>query len=264
MNFLKYIILFLLSFSFLYSQNYPFKLKEKLVFEVNGVIKEWRLKGTLGTLELEIVDVYKNNNRIIYQCVGIASTSPLVKSRYDLRDIQYSWFDGGNFQVYKIEKFIKEDKWTNHIIMNINPKTKSVIQYDRFNPDGKTYSFPPNAYDILTFIYFLRKANKTQNLTFTLFDSEFTKDITLSFKSIPDEKVAILDSKNKIKLIQGKENTMYGISVKFAKDHDFIPVAMDAVTINVPKVNITITAQMKLVKYIPGNEIKESDIKKWQ
>jgi hypothetical protein len=233
-----------------HAQDVPFKAGERITYDLVGQIKEWRMKGTLGSAELVFVGLENLKGKPVYHAVASASSSLVMKSRYELKHVFHSWFDPRTFQTYKVEKIVKENEYTNHMFIDVDPKTGVVTEIDKGSPKGKKYSKPRDAYDFLSFFYWLRSIKPNRSFTCTLFNGEWNKQITIGVAPGEDTKVPQLDKKNKLKTIVVKENQLYGLEISYAKDFNYIPFVMKVV--NVQKLDMHVTGQFVITGYNPG------------
>jgi hypothetical protein len=233
-----------------YAQDIPFKAGERITYDLVGQIKEWRMKGTLGSAEVALVGLENLKGKSVYHAVASASSSLLMKSRYELKHVFHSWFDPKTFQTYKVEKIVKENEYTNHMFIDVDPKTGVVTEIDKGNPKGKKYSKPRNAYDFLSFFYWVRSMKQDKPFTCTLFNGAWNKQFAIGVTPGEETKVPLLDKKNKLKTIVMKENQMYGLEIRCAKDFNYIPFVMNVV--NVQMLDVHVTGQGVITGYQPG------------
>jgi hypothetical protein len=233
-----------------HAQDLPFKTGEKITYDLVGQIKEWRMKGTLGNMEVALVgnEVFKGKP-VLHACATISS-SLLLRTRYELKDVFHSWFDPKTFQTHRVEKIIQEGTYTNHVIYEIEPQTGAVTEHNRNVQKVRKYSRPDKAYDFVSFLYWLRTARKDQTFTFTLFDGEWNKSFTAALTPGDDASVPLLDKKNKLKTLLIKQSVPYDLTFAFAKDFHYIPIEMNVV--NVQAGNVHVTARSILSGYKPG------------
>lgn len=236
--------------SVVHAQDLPFKPGERITYDLVGQIKEWRMKGTLGEMEVLLVgnEIFRGKNLLHAQAT--VSSSLLLKTRFELKDVFHTWFDPKTFQTHRVEKNIREGTYTNHVVYEIDPKTGVVTEYNKNAQKVKKYSSPTNAYDFVSFIYWLRTARKEQTFTFTLFDGDWKNQYTAALTPGEDVSVPILDRKNKIRTLMIRQTAPYDLSFKFAKDFSYIPIEMSAV--NVKAGNVHVSARSILSGYRPG------------
>jgi len=92
----------------IYAQDLPFRPGEKITFDLVGQIKEWRMKGTLGSLEVELVGNETLKGRQVLHARATVSSSLLLRTRFELKDVFHTWFDPKTFQTHRVEKIIRE------------------------------------------------------------------------------------------------------------------------------------------------------------
>lgn len=237
-------------FATVHAQDLPFKPGEKITYDLIGQIKEWRMKGTLGNMEVALVgnEIFKGKP-LLHACATVSS-SLLLKTRYELKEVFHTWFDPKTFQAHRIEKIIQEGTYTNHVIYEIDPQTGAVMEQNKNAQKVKKYSRPDKAYDFVSFLYWLRAARKDQTFTFTLFDGEWNKPFKVALTPGDDVSVPFLDKKNKLKTLIIKQSTPYDLTFKFAKDFSYIPIEMNVV--NVQAGNVHVTARSILSAYKAG------------
>lgn len=233
-----------------YAQDLPFKPGEKITYDLVGQIKEWRMKGTLGNMEVTLVGNEIFNGKRVLHAYATVSSSLLLKTRYELKDVFHTWFDPKTFQAHRVEKIIREGTYTNHVIYEIDPQTGAVTEHNRNVQKVRKYTRPDKAYDFVSFLYWLRTARKDQTFTFTLFDGEWKNQFTVALTPGDNVSVPLLDKKNKLKTMVMKQSTPYDLTFKFAKDFNYIPIEMSVV--NVEAGNVHVTARSILSGYKPG------------
>lgn|GEM_PF-6002488 len=233
-----------------YAQDLPLKPGEKLTYDLVGQIKEWRMKGTLGNLELIFVGTETFKGKNVLHAHATVSSSLLLKTRYELKDIFHTWFDPKTFQPHRIEKIIHEGTYTNYVIYEIEPQSGAVIEHNKNVGKVKKYKRSEKAYDFVSFLYWLRIPRKDQTFTFSLADGEWKNQFTVVLTPGEDVSIPILDKKNKLKTVAIKQDNPYNLTFKFAKDYGLIPIEISAV--NVKAGNVHITARSILSGYKPG------------
>jgi hypothetical protein len=233
-----------------YAQDLPFKPGEKITYDLVGQIKEWRMKGTLGNMEIALVGYELFKGKRLLHAHATISSSLLLKTRYELKDVFHSWFDPKTFQTYRVEKIIQEGTYTNHVIYEIDPQTGTVTEHNRNVQKVRNYTRPDKAYDFVSFLYWLRTAKKDQTFTFTLFDGEWKNQFTVAMTPGDDVSIPLLDKKNKLKTLVIKQSKPYDLTFKFAKDFSYIPIEISVV--NVQAGNVHVTARSILSGYKPG------------
>jgi hypothetical protein len=233
-----------------YAQDFPFKPGEKITYDLVGQIKEWRMKGTLGNLEVELVgnEIFKGKK--VLHAQATVSSSLLLKTRFELKDVFHTWFDPKTFQTHRVEKIIREGPYNNHVIYEIDPQTGAATEHNRNVQKVKKFNSPVKAYDFVSFLYWLRTARKEKNFTFTLFDGDWNTQYTVAMTPGEDVSIPLLDKKNKIKTMVIKQSTPYDLTFKFAKDFSYIPIEISVV--NVQAGNIHIAARSIISGYKPG------------
>jgi hypothetical protein len=233
-----------------YAQDLPFKPGEKITFDLVGQIKEWRMKGTLGSLEVELVGNETFRGKQVLHAQATVSSSLLLKTRFELKDVFHTWFDPKTFQTHRVEKIIREGTYSNHVIYEIDPQTGAATEHNRNAQKVKKYNSPVKAYDFVSFLYWLRTDRKKQNFTFTLFDGDWKNQYTAALTPGEDVNVPLLDKKNKIKTLVIKQSSPYDLIFKFAKDFKYIPIEMGVMNVLVG--NVHLTARSILSGYKPG------------
>jgi hypothetical protein len=237
----------------------PFKLKEKVSYSIDGIVKEMRIKGTLGSIDLEIADISKMNGRIVYHCIAKIASTMLIQNVFQINDVLDAWVDAKTYAVYKSTLSIREGKNTNFITQMIDNKSDTITHTDKNNPKGIQYKKPKGAFAPVAFFYFLRSQKSMSPGTYTVFQYTDSKVLNLSFAGGSDIKVDALDKKNKIKTVTAKESGTFGVSVLLARDFDFLPVLMNSFAIEYQKNHFVI--QGKLTGYTPGTPVDETSVK---
>ncbi len=232
------------------AQDLPFKPGESITYDLIGQIKEWRMKGTLGRLDVVFHGQETFNGRPVCHASATASSSLLLRTRFALKDVFHSWFDPKTFQTLRVEKTMREGGYANHVIYEVDPRTGVVTEYNKNVQKVKKYPRPDNAYDFVSFFYWLRSARKDSRFSFALFDGDWKNRFSVSVAPGADEAVPLLDKKNKQKILVVKEDKAYGLTIKFAKGPTYLPIEMNVV--NVQAGNVHITGKGVLTGYKPG------------
>lgn len=233
-----------------HARDLPFRPGEKITYDLVGQIKEWRLKGTLGEMEVVLIGNEVFRGQHVLHAQATLSSSLLLKTRLELKGVFHTWFDPRTFQTHRVEKIIREGSESSHILYEIDHKKNIVTEHNRKSQKVRTYAGPSGAYDFLSFLYWFRTARKEQPFTFTLFDGEWRKEFTVAPAPGEDVSMPHLDRKNKIKTLLIKQSAPYDLSFRYAKDFRYIPIEMSA--INVKARDVHFTARGILSGYQPG------------
>ncbi len=239
-----------------------------MVYRLSGVVEEWRLKGNLGSLEVETLDITNINGNVYYHCRGIARSSMLVSSRYKLHDVYESWINTNDFKSIRIRKQIQEGKYKDNVRVEINPTTFEAVQWDKKNPNGKKILVPSDGYDIFGLLCYIRSKRPKSEFSVVLYDGDFRRHFRLFVKDGGVQKVRPLFRKGKRKfhLLTLTEKDVFGLSVNVVSDGNFVPVSINASgrigeqqpagvrpAFTLKTGNVHLSGKVKLIRYKVGH-----------
>lgn len=227
----KYIIVFIFLAESLFAV-LPVRVGERMIYDLHikaeGPIS---VSGHVGTLDVMVVERTNVKGRDSFHCRTIAESLEWVDTIYPLRDVFDVWFDSETFEPIMVRKQVKEGTWSNFSYIDFNFE-EGYGSYTDKRLTNAIYALPKtNAYDIVTFIYYLRyKSWDTgeERLMHWAANRHY-RDVYVSFKDGGKKRINILNKWKEIDIVDmtgwGKYNKQkVSITAQMARDYDYVPV----------------------------------------
>lgn len=243
----------------------PFKVGEKAVYDVIVEVKgALELKGKLGVNEVEVVELTNMRGRPVFHCKAVVYSLPIIKSIYELRDEFHVWSDVETFKPYKIEKFIKEGDWTNHILIDLYVDEGYGIYNDK-RTKNKRYKLPSgNTHDILSMFFYLRGVEKNKAIELYWTENVKTDKVWFRFLRAKNYKARAFSKWKKVRILEARGKEMYDARIGMAIDYGYVPVYAYIPAFEVHGYRIVL--QGKLREYYPDKASRKNEKEKssWQ
>jgi hypothetical protein len=229
----------------------PFKVGERAVYDVivdaKGPIS---IKGKLGQNVVEVMDITNIRGHEVVHCKAVVSSVRWISYIYTLRDEFHVWSDTETYMPHRIEKFVHEGEWTNHIRIEYYYDKGYGIYNDRRTTDKKFDIPDGGAFDILSMFFYIRGVDKKEPVTLNWTENMRTKKMEIYFSEGKRMRVKPIDRRDRFTLINAHEQTLYDITISMAKEQGYVPVYANVPAFDVYGYEISIQGVLK--KYDEG------------
>lgn len=252
-------------FFFLKSWAMTLNVGEKFVYKLSGEIKEWRLRGNIGTVTIDLKDKTKYKGKDVYYAIAKFNSSFLLNTRYKINDLYEVWFDVKTFKPYLVKRTLNEGptkeqsttrvffskKYGNYAIIN-KKKKKAHQDWSGWHKKKVYFSKGQKVLDVVSFFYYMRtRINQVdKKISVSVFNGSKTFPLMFKITRGGVAKIRQVDPKHKLPVVTIAENKKFHVLFNMVvKDAVGIPVSINAFTLKAKSLNIHLSGKVFLKKY---------------